>query len=407
MTSTSEAEVVADDRTPIPTQLPGSVIGGPGDATSRGHGDRGDEADTPALLLDGVTKRFGDAVAVDDVTLRVERGEFVTLLGPSGCGKSTLLRMIGGFETPTGGRIVLAGRDVTKLPPNQRDVNMVFQDYALFPHLSVLRNVAYGLRRSGVGRSRAARQAREALELVELDHRSDAAPHELSGGQRQRVALARALVRQPAILLLDEPLSALDAKLREQMQVELSSLHEKVGTTFVLVTHDQSEALSMSDRVAVMDAGRIVECSTPHDLYRKPATRYAASFVGSMNFFASPVHLEQGRAVATCHGQPVPVPVPVAGDEARDQPVQFGFRPESAKLVEAPDRASEGSAATGILRGTVADVRYRGADTIVTVDLGPGTILVAVDDRSPAAVPDRGDTVGVTTGAILVFPEAS
>ena len=241
------------------------------------------------VRIESVTKRWGDVVGVDDVSLTVNTGEFVTLLGPSGCGKSTLLRMIGGFEDPTNGSIWLDGQDVTHLPPNRRDVNVVFQDYALFPHMSVGKNVGYGLKFTDAPRNQVATKAGEALDLVGLSDKYDAKPSQLSGGQRQRVALARALVRRPKVLLLDEPLSALDANLREAMQVELRHLHQKVGLTFIMVTHDQDEALAMADRVLVMRHGRVVQDGTPDDLYDRPASAYVADFVGSTNMFQSAV----------------------------------------------------------------------------------------------------------------------
>ena len=247
---------------------------------------------TDIIEVLGVTKRYpGGVLAVDDVTLRVREGEFVTLLGPSGCGKTTTLRMIAGFETPDRGRIALAGSDVTDLPPYRRPVNTVFQDYALFPNLTVADNVGYGLDVAGYGRADARRRVAEALELVDLGSKAKDRPHKLSGGQKQRVALARALVREPKVLLLDEPLSALDAKLRESMQVELKHLHDRLGLTFILVTHDQTEALVMSDRIVVMNEGRIEQEGSPSALYDRPSSPYVASFLGSSN-------LLPGRVVA-------------------------------------------------------------------------------------------------------------
>ncbi len=289
------------------------------------------------ISVKNLSKSFGQIIGVNDVSLSVEEGEFITLLGPSGCGKSTLLRMMGGFETPTHGRIFLAGQDVTDLPPNRRTINMVFQDYALFPHISVGKNVGYGLRVAGMSKREVAKKAHHALTLVSLEDRFDDSPQVLSGGQRQRVALARAIVRRPKVLLLDEPLSALDANLREQMQVELKALHTKVGLTFILVTHDQTEALTMSDRVVVMRSGKIVQIGTPQSLYEHPDTDYVASFVGSTNLFRSRVETSPDGPTIACYGQPLRTPsaasVPL-GSEAL-----FGFRPEKAELIRGDSAA--------------------------------------------------------------------
>jgi ABC-type Fe3+/spermidine/putrescine transport system ATPase subunit len=243
------------------------------------------------LALDHVTKSFGDTKAVDDLTLDIQAGEFFALLGPSGCGKTTAMRMVAGFETPDAGRILLDGQDVAGTPPEKRPVNLVFQSYAVFPHLSVARNVAYGLEVTGTSKAEIAPRVAEALSLVKLDQRGDAMPSQLSGGQQQRVALARALVKRPKLLLLDEPLSALDRKLRAEMQSELKRLQREVGIAFLLVTHDQDEAMSVADRIAVMQAGRLEQVGTPADLYARPATRFVAGFFGEMNF------LDDGRAI--------------------------------------------------------------------------------------------------------------
>jgi ABC-type Fe3+/spermidine/putrescine transport system ATPase subunit len=234
--------------------------------------------------LRGVTKRFDDVVAVDDIDLTVRHGEFLSLLGPSGCGKTTTLRLIAGFEQPDEGEILIAGDDVAGLPPYKRDVNTVFQSYALFPHLNVLDNVAYGLKQRGLGKSAREDKARQALELVHLPQLAGRKPKQLSGGQQQRVALARALVMEPKVLLLDEPLGALDLKVRKQLQIELKRIQERVGITFVYVTHDQEEALAMSDRVAVMNLGRIEQLAAPREIYDAPATRFVADFIGETNF---------------------------------------------------------------------------------------------------------------------------
>jgi ABC-type Fe3+/spermidine/putrescine transport system ATPase subunit len=236
------------------------------------------------VRLEGVTKRFDDVVAVDDVSLEIERGSFFALLGPSGCGKTTTLRMLGGFEVPDAGRILLGDADVTGLPPYRRDVNTVFQSYALFPHLTVIQNVAYGLKQRGLRKQARETRAHELLRLVKLEHLATRKPRQLSGGQQQRVALARALVLEPKVLLLDEPLGALDLKVRKQLQIELKRIQSEIGITFVYVTHDQEEALAMSDRVAVMNHGRIEQLGRPMEIYDSPATTFVADFIGETNF---------------------------------------------------------------------------------------------------------------------------
>ncbi len=248
----------------------------------------GDSA--PIIEIRSVTKRFGGVVtAVDDVSLDIQSGEFFALLGPSGCGKTTLLRMLAGFETPTKGEVRIAGKDMAGVPPNRRDVNMVFQSYAVFPHMSVAENVGYGLKVTGTPKTEIDARVQEALALVQLEGYGERKPDQLSGGQRQRVALARALVKKPQVLLLDEPLSALDAKLREAMQLELVGLQHAVGITFVIVTHDQDEALSMADRIAVMDSGRVRQVASPEELYEFPSSRFVADFIGKMNLFQGQV----------------------------------------------------------------------------------------------------------------------
>ena len=249
-----------------------------------------------AIKLENVTKRFGEFVAVDDINLTIEEGEFFSLLGPSGCGKTTTLRMLAGFEVPTEGRIMLEGDPVESVPPYERNVNMVFQSYALFEHLDVADNVAFGLKRKKVPKDEITRRVGESLELVGLSERARARSQELSGGQRQRVALARALVNRPAVLLLDEPLGALDLKLRRQMQVELKQIQREVGITFVFVTHDQEEALSMSDRIAVMNHGKVAQCGPPEDIYEHPTEEFVAGFIGISNLLEGTVEDRGPRA---------------------------------------------------------------------------------------------------------------
>jgi len=237
------------------------------------------------ISIDHVTKDFGSVRAVNDANFEIAEGEFFSLLGPSGCGKTTLLRILAGFEVPSAGSIHIDGKDVTLLAPNHRPVNMVFQNYAIFPHLNVASNIAFGMRRSGLSKAELAERIEQMLELIRLPGYGERGAHELSGGQRQRVALARALIKQPKVLLLDEPLGALDKKLREQMQIELRQLQQQVGITFVFVTHDQEEALTLSDRIAVMSQGDVLEISTPGELYEAPKSRFVADFIGTMNFF--------------------------------------------------------------------------------------------------------------------------
>ncbi len=311
-----------------------------------------------AIRLRQLRKVFGDVVAVDSVDLDVADGEFLTLLGPSGSGKTTVLRMIAGFEQPTSGTIELAGVDVTQVPPYNRDVNTVFQDYALFPHMDVLANVEYGLKVKKVPRDERRQRAEEALASVQLEGYGSRKPSQLSGGQRQRVALARALVNRPRVLLLDEPLGALDLKLREQMQVELKELQRAVGITFVFVTHDQEEALTMSDRIAVFDKGRIAQVGTPMDIYEHPQTPFVAGFVGVSNL------LEAGVAATLLGRQGL-----------------WSVRPEKIRVMLG-SVAAEGSerAAAGVIR----EVVYVGMSTRFIVDLDAGATLIAVQQNSHA-----------------------
>ena len=297
-----------------------------------------------------LTKHYGELRAVAGIDLEIEQGEFFTLLGPSGSGKTTTLRMIAGFEDPSGGTIELAGRDVSRVPPYDREVNTVFQDYALFPHMTVGENVAYGLRVAGVGKAERARRRDEALEMVRLPGYGERKPGELSGGQRQRVALARAIVNRPRVLLLDEPLGALDLKLREQMQSELKSIQGEVGITFVYVTHDQDEALTMSDRIAVFNGGRIEQISPPVELYERPATEFVAGFVGVSNL----LERDGGR---------------------------FTIRPEKIQLLD-PARAPNGLRTE---RGRVAEVAYAGMVTRYTVALEGGGELQLVRQNAEGA----------------------
>jgi spermidine/putrescine transport system ATP-binding protein len=332
--------------------------------------------DTEVRLV-GVTKTFGEVVAVDGVDLEVRSGEFFSLLGPSGCGKTTTLRMIGGFETPTKGLIELRGEDVTWLPPYRRNVNTVFQNYALFPHLDVFENVAFGLRRKGVRGPEVRRRVEEMLDLVELPGMGRRKPSQLSGGQAQRVALARALINRPAVLLLDEPLGALDLKLRKQMQFELKRIQHEVGITFIYVTHDQDEAMTMSDRIAVMNRGRYEQLGDPDELYERPATRFVAAFLGACNLLpGTPDGTADGMTVVRMgDGTPVRLPAPPAERTGR---FSVGVRPEKIRIL-GDDRAE---ADANVLRGTVVDASYLGVSTQYTVRLRSGEEVTVYEQNA-------------------------
>jgi spermidine/putrescine transport system ATP-binding protein len=342
---------------------------------------------TDAVRFEGVTKRFGSAMAVQELTLTVGEGEFFSLLGPSGCGKTTTLRMVAGFEQPTEGKIFLDGDPVAGVPPFKRNVNTVFQSYALFDHLDVRNNVAFGLKRRKVREAEIAHRVANALELVQLRGREKARPHELSGGQRQRVALARALVNRPAVLLLDEPLGALDLKLRRQMQVELKAIQREVGITFLYVTHDQEEALAMSDRIAVMDHGVVEQCGTPEEVYERPAKPFVAGFIGISNLLEGTV---EGGDVRLANGTLVPARVP--GDCGNGTAVHLSVRPEKILL----DGNELGIVS---LNGTVAERVYVGTATQVIVELEGGARVVALEQNTRRARADDrwelGDEVTV------------
>jgi spermidine/putrescine transport system ATP-binding protein len=343
----------------------------------------------PLLDLRHVDKRFGTFTAVDDVSLEVESGEFLTLLGASGSGKTTTLRMIAGFELPTAGAILMQGTPITALPPFKRDINTVFQHYALFPHMSVRDNVGYGLRMKGVPAAERRQRVEQALEMVRLAHLGERAPRQLSGGQQQRVALARALVNRPRVLLLDEPLGALDLKLRKQMQLELKALNRQLGITFVYVTHDQEEALTMSDRIALMRNGRIEQLSGPQEMYDRPVSRYVADFIGESNLLKGTVRQAGGQEVSlevagvtleTRSARPV-----TAGTEA-----WLSIRPEFVTL------AGGGPAAGGnVLAGIVRETVFAGAVTRLYAEIADGSTLVA---NLPAGSepPEKGQTIRLT-----------
>ena len=326
----------------------------------------------PVVQFDKVTKSYGRTVAVDNLDLSIEAGKFVTLLGPSGCGKSTTLRMLGGFETPDSGRILLAGKDVTRLPPNKRDVNIVFQDYALFPHMDVGRNIAFGLELQGKTSDAIHKRVMELLELVQLQDYSRRLPSELSGGQRQRVALMRALAPDPQVLLLDEPLSALDAKLRQQMQIELKSIQEKTGKTFLFVTHDQEEALTMSDTIVVMNNGKVEQMGDPHTLYSRPASVFVANFIGEANLLkASVVGGDDRKTALTWNGKPVEAAATTHSARAGDA-VCIVLRPEAIECS-----ASQGAGANS-MPGKIRQRIFKGNHTSMLVEIADGSSLKAL-----------------------------
>ena len=345
---------------------------------------------SPEIQLIDLEKRFREVRAVDGVSLEIHSGEFFSLLGPSGCGKTTTLRMIGGFELPTGGRILLRGQDVTDAPPDKRPVIMVFQNYALFPHLDVGDNVAFGLKRKSVAKPEIARRVGDALELVNLTGYERRKPNQLSGGQQQRVALARALVNEPNVLLLDEPLGALDLKLRQRLQIELSQIHRDVGTTFVYVTHDQEEAMSMADRIAVMNDGRLEHLGTPEEVYRRPASRFVADFIGDSNFFDATVtgdvaQLTDGSRVGCAGG--------------RNGPATLMVRPEAITLGAGPTSIS----------GRVLQTSFLGSYLRVAVETSSAEEPVVVALREGSSVPSVGDEVSLSwpagDGIVLEPPE--
>jgi spermidine/putrescine transport system ATP-binding protein len=324
------------------------------------------------VRLGRVTKRFHEVTAVDDLSLAITRGEFFSMLGPSGCGKTTTLRMIGGFELPTSGSIHLGDADVTALPPYRRDVNTVFQNYALFPHLSVFDNVAFGLRRRRVAGDQIRRRVAEMLELVELPGYERRRPNQLSGGQQQRVALARALINHPKVLLLDEPLGALDLKLRKQMQIELKRIQTEVGITFIYVTHDQEEAMTMSDRIAVMRAGHIEQLGAPEDLYERPRTAFVAGFLGVSNLLEGEVAGRDG-AYASVRLKDGTVLQALADGMNGAKAVRVGVRPEKLRVVAVDAGSSAGSeAGLNALGGTILDASYIGVSTQYLVETGAG-----------------------------------
>ena len=347
----------------------------------------------PIVSIRNVSKRFpGGVIAVDSVNIDIAPNEFFALLGPSGCGKTTLLRMISGLETPNEGQIMIGGEDMALTPPNKRPTNMVFQSYAVFPHMTVEQNVAYGLKVTGVESSEIKRRVAEGLEMVKLEHLAQRKPDQMSGGQRQRVALARALVKRPKVLLLDEPLSALDAKLRDDMRLELTRLQETVGITFIIVTHDQDEALSMASRIAVMEKGAVQQIATPIELYEHPKNRFVADFIGKVNLIDAKVLGHKGK-VLTCEAKGLGK-VELSSATPVGSSVAIAVRPEKLKISKAEPKG----AAAIKLQGKVRDVAYYGDTSHVVIEGNEGldlSVNVQNDSREGGSGVERGQKVWV------------
>jgi putrescine transport system ATP-binding protein len=332
-----------------------------------------DPEQKPLIQFKNVTKKFGDFVAIDDITLDIYRREFFALLGPSGCGKTTLMRMLAGFETPSSGTIMLDGADIGPVPPNKRPVNMMFQSYALFPHLTVWDNIAFGLRRSDMPKDQIPTRVEEMLRLTRLEKFAKRKPHQISGGQRQRVALARSLAKAPKLLLLDEPLGALDKKLRQDTQFELMDIQEKTGTTFVIVTHDQEEAMTVASRVAVMDHGRMIQVDTPDRIYETPSSVYVADFIGDVNIIEGAVSdvAEDKVQIDWAEGQPK-INATISGGIAKGTRVHYAIRPE--KIAIATQRPTDRA---NVIEGTVHDIAYLGNISTYKVELAGGRMMKA------------------------------
>jgi putrescine transport system ATP-binding protein len=342
---------------------------------SKGEPDA-EAAGIPLLRIDAVVKKFGGFRAVDKLSLDIRAGEFFALLGPSGCGKTTLLRMLAGFETPDEGRILLDGSDIARVLPHQRPVNMMFQNYALFPHLSVRDNIAFGLKRAGMPRPEIDTRVAEMVALVKLDGLEQRKPDQLSGGQKQRVALARSLARRPQLLLLDEPLAALDKKLRESTQLELMELQRRLGMTFVIVTHDQEEAMTVADRIGVMDAGRLEQVATPRELYEAPASRWIAEFVGDVNLFEGQVASRDASRLSITTRDAGTIVVAEPRQPITKAIVLVAIRPEKVKLSRrGPVTVTLNAHAINRLEGIVTDVGYLGGITTYKVKLDTGAVV--------------------------------
>ncbi|MBX9456678.1 MAG: ABC transporter ATP-binding protein [Rhizobium sp.] len=357
-----------------------------------------DPAAVPFIRFENITKRFGDFVAVNNLSLDIYEKEFFSLLGPSGCGKTTLMRMLAGFEEPTEGRILLQGKDISGVPPYKRPTNMMFQSYALFPHMTVEKNIAFGLEQDKLPRGEIETRVQEMLRLVKLEQFAKRKPSQLSGGQRQRVALARSIAKRPKVLLLDEPLGALDRKLREETQFELMDIQHTLGLTFLIVTHDQEEAMTVSDRIAVMDKGILVQVATPAEIYEAPNSRYVADFIGNINIYEATVAAKDGSLVTLdSEGLAVKVEQPECPALAGNA-VGFAIRPEKVRIsLDAP-----GTAEANAVHGEVMDIGYLGDFSVFIVRLGDGRIMRAAQANVSRLV-DRpitfGDKVWLTWSA--------
>jgi putrescine transport system ATP-binding protein len=332
-----------------------------------------DPAAKPYISFENITKRFGDFTAVNNLSLDIFEREFFALLGASGCGKSTLLRMLAGFEEPTSGRILLDGQDLRGIPPYRRPVNMMFQSYALFPHMSVEQNIAFGLKQDGMPKAQIAERVAEMLKLVKLEQFARRKPHQLSGGQRQRVALARSVAKRPKVLLLDEPLGALDKKLREETQFELMDLQQNLGLTFVVVTHDQEEAMTMADRIAILDKGEVMQVATPAEIYEAPASRFVAGFVGTVNLLEGSVMSREGASLRIRGASGAEILVENAPDNVSSGEIAFAIRPEKIKV--SPRQPPEGTA--NVMAGEIFDLAYLGDMTVYHVRLADGQVVKA------------------------------
>ncbi|WP_378944162.1 ABC transporter ATP-binding protein [Mesorhizobium sp. ANAO-SY3R2] len=326
----------------------------------------------PYIQFKNITKRFGDFTAVNNLSLSIYEREFFALLGASGCGKSTLLRMLAGFEEPTEGQILLDGQDLRGIPPYRRPVNMMFQSYALFPHMTVEQNIAFGLKQDGMPKAEIEKRVSEMLKLVKLSQFAKRKPHQLSGGQRQRVALARAVAKRPKVLLLDEPLGALDKKLREETQFELMDLQQTLGLTFVVVTHDQEEAMTMADRIAILDKGEVMQVATPAEVYEAPGSRFVADFVGNINMFEGKVAGRNGTGMVIAGANGLTIRTANAGETPAGTDVAFAIRPEKIKVS-----SKKPEAADNVMEGEVYDIAYLGDMTIFHVKLGDGQVVKA------------------------------
>ena len=342
-----------------------------------------DASAKPYISFENITKRFGDFTAVNNLSLSVYEKEFFALLGASGCGKSTLLRMLAGFDEPTSGRIMLDGQDLRGIPPYRRPVNMMFQSYALFPHMTVEANIGFGLRQEGMPKPDIEARVKEMLRLVKLEQFAKRKPHQLSGGQRQRVARARSVAKRPKVLLLDEPLGALDKKLREETQFELMDLQQSLGLTFVVVTHDQEEAMTMADRIAILDKGEVMQVATPAEIYEAPSSRFVAGFVGNVNMFEGMVAARDANTARITGASGAEIVVENAGDAAAGNAVAFAVRPEKIKVSS---RRPE--AAANAMEGEVFDLAYLGDMTVYHVKLSDGQVVKASALNSSRATDD-------------------